>query len=197
MTVPRTSSRAGQPCDLIDSGKVANVAAHPVRSQDLALLENRENFGVDRVELVVAEGNGPRRQAGQGIGFELDQDQDRNMARVGGGPHLDLPKRVDERRRRRSEVDVRHVQDLEPRLAKHTAGIRVFARILALHLNDCPGRGLCEQAALGVGVDIQLDLPDPQLSELIGQRAMRVIERLRRCALRETISSQTPFSGAR
>ncbi len=159
-------------------GQGRGRAADPVGRHDIRPVEHREDLGVDPVDLGAAELHGLGRQAEDPPVLELDHDQDRDVTRMGLRPGPDLLQGVDEGRGMGAEVDVLDVQDLQAGLAELTVGVRVGAGVLAPGLHHLPERRLGEETALGVGEHVELDLADAQVRELLGERAVAVVQAL-------------------
>src|SRR6185312_243710 len=64
------------------------------------------------------------------------------------------------------------------RLAELATGVGIGAGFLSQPLEDDPGSRTGVAATFGVGEDIELDLADAEVRELLGERAVGVVERL-------------------
>src|SRR5207247_412251 len=91
-----------------------------VGRDDLVPREDRADLDVQRVELGAEDRERHREPVMHGIRnrvlLELDLDPDRQVAAVRVRPALHLLEALDERHALRLEVDVLHVEHLEPRL---------------------------------------------------------------------------------
>jgi hypothetical protein len=92
------------------------------------------------------------------------------MAGMGVGPRLHVAQAVDEGDADGFEVDVLQVQDLEAgRVERGIVRIWVLPDLLQ-------PRPVGVQAPRGIGEDVELDLTDPLLVELLGQRDVGVLD---------------------
>ena len=150
------------------------LAAHLVGRDHLVFGEHRADLGVERVE-------GFRREAfvvdhaGHGLdrilGLGLDEHVERHVVRVRLGPGADLLQAADEGLAGGDVVDVLHVHDLEAGLGEDMLGIEACRAASVQRRAERVG----EAAALGVDIDVELDLADA-LIELRGQRGVAVVE---------------------
>jgi hypothetical protein len=148
------------------------VAPHVVGGEHLVLREDGADLGVDGVE-----GGGVERErlgeaGGERVGdvavLGLDEHQDGRVARVRRRPRLHLLEARRERRAGRADVDLLHVEHLQPRFA-HGGGHR--GRLDAEGGEEGPAR---EAPAGRVGEDVELDLADAELLELLADRPVGV-----------------------
>ena len=89
---------------------------------------------------------------------------------------LDLLQGFDERGGLSAKVDVLDVEDLQAGLLELPVGIGVGPGVLAALPEDLPQARLGEQPPLGVSEHVELDLTNAQLGELLGERAVGVVE---------------------
>ena len=123
---------------------------------------------------------GQGRVGSAGIGSSLVSTRTRigTLPGVAAGPVADRAEGPEEGGDGRPIVDVGDVEDLEAGLAEHAARVGVGPGVLAHPSEDLPRGGLGVATPFGVGEDVELDLPDPQPVELLGERPMGIIQRL-------------------
>jgi hypothetical protein len=162
------------------------VAPDVVGGDDPVLVEHREDLGLEVVEQLprhrqhLGERDAHRldvdptlgRQVSQRHRLGLDHDHERQVVGLAARPRLDLAEARRQGPARGLEVDVGGVHHLEPGLVElgHTRLGR-----LADHLER---RSVREAAAVRVGVHVDLELADAVLGELLGERAVLVVDLL-------------------
>jgi len=132
--------------------------------------------GIDGVQQGVVEGNRLRQVVSGGILFEFDEDEDGEVERVLGGPITDLGEGGFEGQVAGEEIDIGHVEDLESGLPKQAVGIVIGHGAEAESGGGGGSKGLSEETAVGIGIEIQFDLADAEGGELLTQGAMGVGE---------------------
>ena len=156
-------------------GQALGVAPDVVGGQQVVGLEGRADDRLDRLDRRRVDRDRVR-QARDGAVLQLQEDEDRHVPGVRRRPVADLPEGVGQGRGGAQKVDVLDVEDLRSRLIEDAAGVRVRSRVLPLRLQGLPGHRLGIATALGVGEDVELDLPDAEVAELLGERPMGVVE---------------------
>jgi hypothetical protein len=131
----RIEPRPARGRDRLVEGRAA--AAHVVGRDDLVLREDGADLLVDVVQIGRAEDEGHGEAERHGIGdlvlLQLDEDRDRQVTAMRIGPALHRLEALDERDAGGLEVDVLHVQDLEPGLL-HGGDTRVGVSFVRMRM---------------------------------------------------------------
>ena len=153
------------------------VAANVIGRNHFTGREDRADLGIECVE----------RGGGEGLGFGevdfaarmallgFDEDEDRDVARVGLRPLANLLEAGDEGLAGAAVVDVLNVHDFEAGLVHDSVGVEVGIRRKFCGSDGRRAGRVGVKAAFGVGIDVEFDLADPAV-ELLRKRLVLVVE---------------------